>query len=61
MFTENFFYHKMKKKTYYTAGTILKSNRKIAERGKIYTPNREPLFQDDIYLQSLHGLSFVKL
>ena len=41
MFTENFFYHKMKKKTYYTAETISKSNRKIAERGKIYTPNTQ--------------------
>ena len=52
MFTENFFYHKMKKKTYYTAGTISKSNRKIAERGKIYTSNTQ---MHDCYDKILEG------
>jgi len=34
-----FKYNKMKQKKYHTVGTILKSKIKIAERGKIDTPN----------------------
>ena len=30
-----------KENMYHTAGTISKSNRKITERGKIYTPNTQ--------------------
>ena len=31
--------YKMKKTKYYTVGAVQKSNRKIMERGQIYTPN----------------------
>ena len=33
------FFNQMKNQKYYTIGTILKSNRKIVETGKIDTPN----------------------
>jgi len=32
---------KMKNKKYHTVGTVPKSNRKIVERGKVYTPNTQ--------------------
>ena len=37
-----YWYDKMKNKKYHTGGTVLNSNIKIAERGKLDTPSTQP-------------------